>query len=80
MKDKWKQQKNRYSKIMVMRPIIDKTKQIMLPFRFSAVAMAQITGCPIVPIVILLLFFRPNPVIIGHNNKNWTKGKFDEGI
>lgn len=30
----------------------NRTQQVMLPFRYSAVAMAQITGCPIVPIVI----------------------------
>lgn len=23
-----------------------------------------------------LLFFRPNSIIIGYNNKNWTKGDF----
>lgn len=30
----------------------NRTKRAMLPFRFSAVYMAQVTGCPIVPIVI----------------------------
>lgn len=30
----------------------NRTKKAMLPFRFGAVQMAQVTGCPIVPVVI----------------------------